>query len=380
MKYKAFVILALLGFLVQGDNTVVSPILPDIASDLNVLIPQAALVVAGYLIPFGFFALLHGPLADRFGQRRIISIAAFGTAVFSSASGLANSLPQLIIFRGINGFFAAGIIPITVSLIGDTMKGEEKQNKIGAYLGFTFLGQATGTALGGGLTHYFSWRGVFILYGVMELLAAVAIHYNLTIDRDTPSAKFPIGYRALLKKRLIYSVLPLVFTNGFIVYGSFAYLGSHLKDFYGFSYLWIGLILSSFGLAAFALGKKSGLLRAKLADGYFILFGAVGGLSLLLYIQTGVYALALLLVSLVGFGGAFIAFQSAFITVAQDQAPSSTGTVMALVAFCLFCGGGLGTLVNRKILTLYGYPPIYLTAAILFIALGIGSYWVLKGS
>lgn len=65
-----FISLAMLGFLVQGDNTVISPILPDIASDLNIFISEAAYAVAGYLIPFGLFALLHGPLADRFGQDR----------------------------------------------------------------------------------------------------------------------------------------------------------------------------------------------------------------------------------------------------------------------------------------------------------------------
>ncbi len=378
MEKTFFTALALLGFLVQGDNTVISPVLPDIASDLNILIPQAAIAVAGYLIPFGIFALLHGPLADRFGQGKIIGVAAFGTAVFSSASGLASSLPILIIFRGINGFFAAGIIPITVSLIGDIMEGQEKQNQIGAYLGFTFLGQAAGTALGGSLTHYFSWRGVFILYGLLELVAAIIIYKKLNLAEGPSPNKSDIKYSSLLKKPVIYSTLPLILTNGFIVYGSFAYLGSHLKEVYDLNYLWIGIILSSFGLAAFSVGKESGRLRKLLSDSYFVLFGLMGSLSLLLYIYAGVYNFLILIISLLGFGGAFIGFQSAFITIAQSQSPQNTGTVMALVAFSLFGGGGIGTIVNRQILIFHSYILIYITASALFILLGIGSYLLLK--
>lgn len=374
MKRTIFIPLALLGFLVQGDNTVISPVLPGIASELGVLIPQAAIAVAGYLIPFGVFALLHGPLADRFGQQKIIVGAALGTAIFSSASGLATSLPLLVLFRGINGFFAAGIIPVTVSLIGDRVVGSKKQNRIGAYLGFTFLGQAAGTALGGGLAHYFSWRGVFILYGLMELVAAATLSRKLDLSKSASSTEGALNYINILKKPLIYSTLPLILINGFVVYGAFAYLGSHLKEVGDLSYLWIGAILSSFGLAAFLVGKKSGRLRELLSNSYFVLFGLIGGSSLLLYIYLGVGSLPILIISLLGFGSAFIAFQSAFITIAQSQSPQHTGTVMALVAFCLFCGGGIGTLVNRQILSHYGYLPIYVLASGLFVFLGVSSY------
>lgn len=170
-----------------------------------------------------------------------------------------------------NGFFAAGIIPISVSLIGDLSKGKEKQNRIGAYLGFTFLGQALGTALGGSLTHYFSWRWVFILYGLMELLALIMIYKELmNTDIQGLSTNF-ISYLKLLKRSKISRLIPLILINGFIVYGSFAYLGSHLREVYGFSYITVGFILSFFGLSAFALGKRSGIMREKMSS-FIILF------------------------------------------------------------------------------------------------------------
>lgn len=87
----------------------------------------------------------------------------------------------------------------------------------------------------------------------------------------------------------------------------------------------------------------------------------------------GAYSSLFLIIALIGFGGTFIAFQSAFITAAQNQAPEHTGTVMALVAFSLFGGGGIGTLVNRQLLALGEYHYIFLLAAFLYMILGFAS-------
>ncbi|MFW5953390.1 MAG: MFS transporter, partial [Candidatus Natronoplasma sp.] len=118
---------------------------------------------------------------------------------------------------------------------------------------------------------YFSWRWVFILYGLMELLALIMIYKELmNTDIQGLSTNF-ISYLKLLKRSKISRLIPLILINGFIVYGSFAYLGSHLREVYGFSYITVGFILSFFGLSAFALGKRSGIMREKMSS-FIILF------------------------------------------------------------------------------------------------------------
>lgn len=270
MNKIAYIALFFLGFLVQGDNTVVSPVLPEIASDLEISISLAALAVTGYLLPFGIFALFQGPAADRFGKTRIIIMAGFGTAIFSATSGLAFSLPVLIFLRAVNGFFASGIIPITVSFIGDNWRGEEKQNQIGAYLGFTFLGQATGTAIGGSLTQFISWRIVFFLYGGLELVAGALILFKLLPEKSAENRGGNIVYAELLRKQKLLIIIPLIIINGFIVYGAFAFMGGHLEEVLAFNYLQIGFILSFFGLAAYSVGQKSGWLRNYLKRNIFL--------------------------------------------------------------------------------------------------------------
>ena len=61
-KNSIVVLLGLAGFIVMADNWVVSPILPAIAGDLKIDVAKAGLLIAAYMIPFGIFQIIFGPL------------------------------------------------------------------------------------------------------------------------------------------------------------------------------------------------------------------------------------------------------------------------------------------------------------------------------
>lgn len=124
---------------------------------------------------FGLFTLIFGPLGDRFGKTKIINIAAFGTAIFSTLAAFSIDFYSLVILRGINGAFAAGIFPVTMALIGETFEEKERQNAIGKVMGMMFLGAASATALGGALTYLGNWRLVYGFYGIAELITALVM-------------------------------------------------------------------------------------------------------------------------------------------------------------------------------------------------------------
>src|SRR4030042_2514261 len=72
-KQKLIMILGLAGFTVMADNWVVSPILPAIADHLGQEVTRAGLLITAYMLPFGLFPLVFGPLADRYGKRQVLS-------------------------------------------------------------------------------------------------------------------------------------------------------------------------------------------------------------------------------------------------------------------------------------------------------------------
>ena len=150
---KMIFILGFMAFWANGDNYAAAPLILDIAQDLNIEVSKAALSVTAYMLSFGLFTLLFGPLGDRFGKTKIINIAAFGTAIFSMLGAFTVNLPYLIVVRAINGAFGAGIFPVTMALVGESFDKSERQGAISKVMGIMFLGGASATAVGGRLVN-----------------------------------------------------------------------------------------------------------------------------------------------------------------------------------------------------------------------------------
>ena len=73
-------LLWLLAFVVMLDGRTMATVLPDIAADFGVSVAAAGIAITAYLIPYGVCQLAWGPLADRVGPMRVISVAIVGFA------------------------------------------------------------------------------------------------------------------------------------------------------------------------------------------------------------------------------------------------------------------------------------------------------------
>ena len=125
-------VLGFMLFFVQGDSVATSPMLITIARDFNISISQAGLTAVVYMIPFGLFTIIFGPLGDKYGKIGMIRFAAFGTAIFSILGGFAPNLQSLILCRILNGIFAAALMPVSMALIGE-VTGDNKEQEIIGY-------------------------------------------------------------------------------------------------------------------------------------------------------------------------------------------------------------------------------------------------------
>ncbi len=373
----AVFLLGLMGFWVMGDNYAASPMLVDIARDFNIDIGTAALTVASYMLPFGLFTLIFGPLGDRYGKARVISTAAFGTAIFSSLGALAFDITSLASIRAVNGALAAAILPVTISYVGDLFEEPKaKMNAIGGVMGMYFLGAAAATAIGGGLSFIGSWRLVYLTYGIAELIIALLMLKYLIFAPGTAAAMgLRRAYANALARPFMLKTVTLLFFVGFAVFGSFTYLGDFLVEKTGFNILQVGLILTLFGLSAYIGGQRAGNIRQKLGPRMMLFAGILGVIS---WGPLGQWpGLFLVFPILIAFGLAFVLLQSTIIVTAQQQLPMQRGTVMSLASFNMFVGGGLGVLINRFLLASWGYEAVYLIAALAILATGLLAYRLL---
>jgi MFS family permease len=232
-------ILGLAGFTVMADNWVVSPILPAIAGDLGQEVTRAGLLITAYMLPFGLFQLVFGPLADRYGKRPVITWTMLFFTVATGLCAIAFGFTDLMVYRALTGVFAASVMPVSLALIGDMVPLPERQSAIGSFMAISFLGQGLSMAIGGTTAFFLSWRGVF---GIYSVLAAVSATLLFVGGRHYPSVKNPgssffAPYGRLLKKSASLRLYFIVLLEGILIIGSFSYLGAYISKTYQYNYL-----------------------------------------------------------------------------------------------------------------------------------------------
>ncbi|MFH2126887.1 MAG: MFS transporter [Pseudomonadota bacterium] len=355
-------LLGMAGFVVMADNWAVSPILPAIAANLHIDVTRAGLLISAYMVPFGIFQLVFGPLADRFGKKQVIT---FSMILFTLATGLCAlglGLPDLALYRALTGMFAASVMPISLAMIGDLFPIEKRQGAIGGFMGISFLGQGLSMAIGGVTAYFLNWRGVFLLYAVLSIiptLALIKVYKSIPASKN-PQAKFLAPYAKLLAHtRSLYTYI-LVLLEGVFIIGSFSYLGAYISQTYHYNYLQIGLIMTAFGLATVIGGKLSGKLSQAMTPRGLLSLGllaAVVAEAVFAYLG-GSLGWLIAGIALLGFG--FIFTHSTLLTRATEFAMKARGAAMSLVAFCFMGGGGLGTALGGVVIQHEGFSGLFL--------------------
>ena len=147
-------------FLAALEATAVATAMPTAIGDLGG-ISRYSWVFSVYLLTSTTTVPLYGKLSDIYGRRLIyyISVALF--LLGSALSGAAASMEQLIVFRGIQGLGAGGVMPVATTLIGDIYTLEERGRMQGLLSGVWGVSSILGPALGGLITDALSWRWVF---------------------------------------------------------------------------------------------------------------------------------------------------------------------------------------------------------------------------
>src|SRR5690349_2341546 len=117
---------AMLGLLLAAlDQTIVATALPRIVADLHGL-DHLSWVVTAYLITSTVTVPLYGKLSDLYGRKALFVVAIVVFLVGSALSGAAQSTTELIVFRGLQGLGAGGLIPLTFAVIGDLFSPRER--------------------------------------------------------------------------------------------------------------------------------------------------------------------------------------------------------------------------------------------------------------
>src|SRR5215213_4836715 len=162
-------------FMVAAEARVIAPLLPALAADLHSTLAAAGLLITFYALPYGLFQLVYGPLSDRFSRERVLAVALGLFALGTLCSGLVPNMAGLLILRVCTGAAAAGVIPVALAYIGDTVPYAERHAALGRIISISAFAGLISAALGGVIAELVSWRALFLGYGALALLVAALL-------------------------------------------------------------------------------------------------------------------------------------------------------------------------------------------------------------
>ncbi len=360
LKYDMLIIiLGIGGFISAADNWFVSPILPAIASEFNASIPRTGIILTLYMIPYGTMQPIYGYFSDCYSKVKILKLIICGFALGTCGCALSSSLFVLCIWRTVTGFFAAGIIAISLALIGDIIPVSKRQIYVGKFMGIVFLGQGFSAGLGGTLAKYVSWRVPFIFF----VVAAICTVFLLfTIPKDnvvTVDEKFFIKVKYVLLTPNGKIIFPMALIVGCLLLGLYSYLGAFFYHIIGLDYMECGVIVMFYGFACLIAGSIIGKLSVKIGCKNVIILGEIFALMATLFLiffhcwQMG-------LVATITLGVGYIFVQSTLATMAFDVASDAKGLASGLIGFGLFCGGGIGSAFSGFVISKTSYQLLWI--------------------
>jgi EmrB/QacA subfamily drug resistance transporter len=180
-------------FMAIMDITIVNVTLPKLAHEFNVTPDHIGGVVVGFLVSLAIFIPASGWLGDRFGMKRMLLVA---IVIFTGASalcGLAQSLPQLVIFRILQGVGGGMLTPIGMALLYRTFPPAERVRASRILIVPTAFAPALGPVLGGLLVTDVSWRWVFFVNLPIGLAALIFGFLFLEEHKEPDAGRFDLG-------------------------------------------------------------------------------------------------------------------------------------------------------------------------------------------
>ena len=180
------------------DGTIANVALPSIQGSLSATQEQVAWVITSYIVSAAIATPLAGFCAVRFGVRRILVSSVIGFTIASMLCGAAQTLPQLVAFRTMQGVCGAALVPLSQALMMEAYPREEQGKAMAMWGVGTMLGPIIGPTLGGWLTDEYTWRWVFYINLPVGILCAVGLMILIKNKAsDTPRPFDLLGFTLL---------------------------------------------------------------------------------------------------------------------------------------------------------------------------------------
>jgi len=376
---NAFRVLLLSVFMAMVGLGIISPIMPNYASDLGASGIYIGLIYSSFSLSRAALQTPIGRLADTFSKKKIIVAGLIMYAVISVVYTYVTSPEMLIVVRFFHGVGSSMMMPVAMAYAMNlTPKGEE-----GKYMGYLntalFSGFGAGPFIGGYIYENYSTNTVFNTMTVLVLFSLI-LTILLVPDEESLGMKprqAPVPIREILANRTLSSILIYRAVNALGRGTIMSFLPLYVVQILGLSSTYIGVILSTgiflnaflqtpMGILADRVNRKSLLIGGGL-------FSAVGYFYL---VQTGTIAEIFVARMVVSMGSA-LAMPAVTAIIAKEGRELGSGSTVGVFNTAMSIGQIIGPVFSGFLLDAYGIGSVFYFSGFISI-LSVASLWLMS--
>jgi EmrB/QacA subfamily drug resistance transporter len=198
-------------FMQNLDSTVIATALPTIAHSLGESPLRLNVAITCYLLSLAVFIPISGWTADRFGARRVFSLAIVVFTLGSIACGVSTSLPELVGARILQGMGGALMVPVGRLVLLRTVSKSDLVRAMSFVSVPALIGPVMGPPLGGFIVTYASWRWIFFINIPIGILGIVLV--NMLVGDLKETGRRPLDRSGFLLTGIGLASLAFGFEN-----------------------------------------------------------------------------------------------------------------------------------------------------------------------
>lgn len=328
------------------------PALPSLSSHLHTSASLAQLSVTMCLVGLALGQLLAGPLSDARGRRLPLLVGISVYIVASLLCAVSPSIWLLVGLRFLQGLSGSAGIVISRAVARDLYSGSELTRFFALLMLVNGVAPILAPVIGGQLLRFTSWRGVFLVLGILGLAMGISVLFGLpeTLAKNGRSSGglrlTMVRFGALLSDRLF---MGYALSQGLVSAAMFAYIAGSpfvLQDIFGLTPQMFSVVFATNGLGIIITSQLAGRLahnvdQVKLFR-YGIGFAGCGGIALFLSVlfRLGLPAILPSLFVVVSSVGIVSTMGSAL---AMQEQAKLAGSASAMIGVSQLLLGGLAS-------------------------------------
>lgn len=379
--YLILFALWLMVFSASSQVLIIAPLLPRIGEELNVALSLLGWLVTSYAVFLSIFALIIGPVSDKFGRRLVLLLGCGSMAVALALHAVADSFGTLLVVRAIAGAAGGMLSGAAVSYVGDFFPYNRRGWANGWVMSGVAFGQIVGIPMGTLLAGAYGFKIAFLMFAATMLFATVLVWLyvpqpDIFRDKERLTLKRAIkNYGELLRRRVVVAASAVYFLMFFAIGLYLIYLP-----------IWLETTLRVSGIEIATLFLVGGITN--------LIFGPIAG-----RVSDTVGRKPLIIISCIGFGivmvlttflvtnmtWAYVLFGCAMLMVALRISPLQSlltalvtenrrGALLSLTVALGQIGIGIGGALAGLVYTDFGYLSNTLAGAVALLLMAVLVY------